>query len=243
MVCLTLSRLCPSLSFARFIRKRAVCDVLHCRGAVVVADWAVGQIIEALDRLGIADNTLLIVTSDNGPRIGTNGHKSAGNLRGCKSHIWEGGHRIPFIARWPGHINAGALSDEPIELTDLMATVAGIIGVELPDGAAPDSYDISSALFSRDRDGPIREAIVAHSENGSYAIRQGPWKLILGTDGSGGWVEPSDDPYDPERPGQLYNLEEDPSERTNVINERPEIVERLGALLEQYREAGRSTQG
>ena len=210
---------------------------------VVVADWAVGQIIEALDRLGIADNTLLIVTSDNGPRIGTNGHKSAGNLRGCKSHIWEGGHRIPFIARWPGHINAGALSDEPIELTDLMATVAGIIGVELPDGAAPDSYDISSALFSRDRDGPIREAIVSHSENGSYAIRQGPWKLILGTDGSGGWVEPSDDPYDPERPGQLYNLEEDPSERTNVINERPEIVERLGALLEQYREAGRSTQG
>jgi arylsulfatase A len=180
------------------------------------------------------------VTSDNGPRIGTNGHKSAGDLRGYKSHIWEGGHRIPFIARWPGHIDAGTLSDAPIELTDLMGTVAGIIGIELPDEAGPDSYDISSALFGQQRDGPIREAIVSHSENGSYAIRQGPWKLILGTDGSGGWVAPSDDPYDPERPGQLYNLEEDPGERSNVIDERPEIVARLRTLLQRYRQTGRS---
>lgn len=126
---------------------------------VVVVDWAVGQIEEALDRLGVAEDTLLIVTSDNGPRIGTNGHASAGELRGYKSHIWEGGHRIPFIARWPGRIEAGAVSDEP---------------------------------------------------------------------------------YDPERPGQLYNLQEDPGEQTNVIDEQPEIVERLGALLERYREAGRS---
>ena len=207
---------------------------------VVVADWAVGQIVDALDRMGIADDTLLIVASDNGPRIGTNGHESAGELRGYKSHIWEGGHRIPFIARWPGRIEAGAVSDEPIELTDLMGTVAGIIDADLPDDVGPDSYDISPALFGDGRDGPIREAVVSLSENGSYAIRQGPWKLILGTDGSGGWVEPSDDPYDPDRPGQLYNLEGDPGEQMNLYDERPEIVERLGALLRSYQEAGRS---
>jgi arylsulfatase A-like enzyme len=207
---------------------------------VVVADWAVGQVVDALDRMGLAQDTLLIVASDNGPRIGTNGHRSAGDLRGYKSHIWEGGHRVPFIARWPRRIEAGAVSDEPVQLNDLMGTVAGIIGVDLPDGAGPDSYDISAAMFGEDHDGPLREAIVSSSENGSYAIRQGPWKLIIGTDGSGGWVEPSDDPYDPERPGQLYNLREDPGEQVNHYAEQPEIVERLSALLRSYEEAGRS---
>ena len=207
---------------------------------VVVADWAVGQIVEALDGMGVANDTLLRVASDNGPRIGTNGHESAGDLRGYKSHIWEGGHRIPFIARWPGRIEAGAMSDEPVELTDLMSTVAGVLGADLPEGAGPDSYDISAALFGQPLEGPIREAIVSLSENGSYAIRQGPWKLILGTDGSGGWVEPSDEPYDPARTGQLYNLEQDPGEQTNLYDAEPAIVERLGALLQSYRDAGRS---
>ena len=207
---------------------------------VVVVDWAVGEIHRALDRMGVAENTLLIVTSDNGPRIGSNGHESAGDLRGYKSHIWEGGHRVPFIARWPGHIEAGTVCDEPIELNDLMATVAAILGEGLPEAAGPDSYDISPALLGKDYEGPIREAIVSHSENGSFAIRQGPWKLILGTDGSGGWVRPSDKPPSPDRPGQLYNLKEDPREQTNLYDERPEIVERLRGLLRSYEESGRS---
>lgn len=207
---------------------------------VAVVDWAVGEIRDALDRMGVAEDTLLIVTSDNGPRIGMKGHRSAGDLRGFKSHIWEGGHRVPFIARWPAHIENGTVSQEPIELNDLMATVAAVLGEELPKGVGPDSYDISPALFGEDYDESIREAIVSHSENGSFAIRQGPWKLILETDGSGGWVRPSDEPPSPERPGQLYNLEEDPKEQRNLYTDRPEVVDRLSRLLDRYKAQGRS---
>ncbi|MDA2925786.1 hypothetical protein MYX78_00900 [Acidobacteria bacterium AH-259-G07] len=121
-----------------------------------------------------------------------------------------------------------------------MATVAAILGEGLPEAAGPDSYDISPALLGKDYEGPIREAIVSHSENGSFAIRQGPWKLILGTDGSGGWVRPSDKPPSPDRPGQLYNLKEDPREQTNLYDDRPEIAERLRGLLRSYEESGRS---
>ena len=166
---------------------------------VVLFDWAVGEIVAALEDMGLADDTLVIVTSDNGPRIGTNGHASSGELRGCKSHAWEGGHRVPFMARWPGRIEAGTVSEEPIELTDLFATVASLIEQEVPKGAAPDSYDVSAALLGRPRDAPIREAIVSHSENGTFAIRQGPWKAIYGTDGSGGWVTPADEAPSSER--------------------------------------------
>ena len=207
---------------------------------VAVVDWAVGELRAALDRLEITGETLLIVTSDNGPRIGENGHASAGQLRGYKSHVWEGGHRVPFLARWPGRIPAGAVSDEPIELTDLSATLAGIVAARVPEGAAPDSYDVSAALLGQEYEGPIREAVVSHSENGSFAIRRGPWKLVVGTDGSGGWVEPKDERPSPERPGQLYHLDDDPGEALNLWAERPEVVERLRLLLERYRASGRS---
>lgn len=207
---------------------------------VALVDWSVGEIEAALDEMGLAHDTLLLVTSDNGPRLGTNGHASAGALRGHKSHAWEGGHRVPFVARWPDRIEPGTESDEPVELTDLFATFAALAGAELPDGAAPDSYDVSGALLGRRYDAPIREAIVSHSENGTFAIRQGPWKAIFGTDGSGGWVTPGDEPPSPDRGGQLYNLEEDPGEQHNLYPHRPEVVERLRALLESYQETGRS---
>ncbi len=222
---------------------------------VALADLCVGRVMEALERLGAAERTLVVFTSDNGPHPGTNGHASAGPLRGLKSHIWEGGHRIPFIARWPGHVEPGAVVDEPICLTDLMATFAALAGADLPPQAGPDSVDISPALFRGGRPGlrtgpgadsggpsrpPLREAIVSHSEDGTFAIRRGPWKLILDNRTSGGWMAPEGTPPVPGAPGQLYDLAEDPGETRDLWGERSDIVSELTALLEKYRKEGRS---
>lgn len=207
---------------------------------VTVVDHCVGRVVAAIDRLGIADETLIIFTSDNGPRRGANGHASAADLRGFKTHVWEGGHRIPFIARWPGHIQPNTTCDEPVELTDLLATSAALIGELLPDDAGPDSYNILPALLDEPRDAPIREAIVSHSQAGVFAIRQGDWKLILESTGSGGWVQPSGGGPHPGTPGQLYNLRNDPAEQKNLYTAHPEIVERLSATLSRYKSQGRS---
>jgi arylsulfatase A-like enzyme len=207
---------------------------------VMLADRCTGDLLAALDRLGLAEDTLLIFASDNGPHPGTNGHQSAGPWRGLKSHIWEGGHRIPFVARWPKRIAPGTVSDEPICLVDLLATFAALTGAALPEDAGPDSYDIAPALFGRKGPQPIREALVSHSENGTFAIRQGPWKLILDNKTSGGWMAPEGRPPRPGAPGQLYNLAEDPQESRDLWEARPEIVSRLTALLEKYKKDGRS---
>jgi len=207
---------------------------------VALVDWCVGQVLETLNQLGYRNNTLVIVTSDNGPRIGKKGHTSAGNLRGYKSHVWEGGHRIPFIARWPGRIKPNTTCDGPICLIDLMATCAAIVGTKLPVDAGQDSYNILPALVGRRYKGPIRDEIISHSSKGVFAIRRGPWKLILDTKGSGGWVKPRDRLYKPGRPGQLYNLAQDPYEQNDLWDEHPEIVERLTKLLEKIKSQGYS---
>ncbi|MEE8468873.1 MAG: arylsulfatase [Planctomycetota bacterium] len=208
---------------------------------VAVVDWAVGEVVDALDRLDLRENTLLIVTSDNGPRIGLNGHRSAGPWRGYKSHTWEGGHRIPFLARWPGHIPKGATSDEPVCLTDMLSSLATILGESLPADAAEDSYDVSPVLLGEEHESPIREALVSHSVTGAFTIRQAQWKLILGTRGSGGWVPPADStrPVDMQL-GQLFDLDADPAEERDLFDQRPKVVARLRALLQSYRESGRS---
>jgi arylsulfatase A-like enzyme len=193
-----------------------------------------------MDRLSIAGDTLVIMASDNSPHPGIEGHMSVGPLRGYKTHIWEGGHRIPFIARWPGRIKAGSVSDEPICLTDLMATLSAITGAVVTPEAGPDSYDISPALFGESLKRPIREALVHQSANGTFAIRQGEWKLILDNKTSGGWMPPSGKPPEPGTPGQLYNLARDPYEQDDLWDRHPEIVERLSALLERYKKEGRS---
>ena len=206
------------------------------RGDMVVwVDWSVGQILYALDRLNLANNTLVFVTSDNGPRIGVRGHKSAGKWRGYKSHIWEGGHRVPFIVRWPGEIKANTTSDEVICLTDLMATCAAIVGANLPDNAGEDSYNILPALLGEKLKKPIRPDIIHHSVWGVFSIRQGKWKLILDTQDSGGWVRPSDNYPVPGTPGQLYDMEKDPYEKNNLWDKRPEVFGRLTRLLEKYK--------
>lgn len=211
------------------------------RGDMVAwVDWSVGQVLEAVDHYFLRDNTLVIVTSDNGPLPGEAGHKSAGYLRGFKAHIWEGGHRVPFIARWPGHIQPSTISEEPIELTDLLATCAALTGATLGEDDGPDSYDIMPALLGSELSKPIREALVHHSGSGVFAIRKGNWKLILETKTSGGWVEPSGKPPVAGAPGQLYNLEEDPYERNDLWNTYPGVVEELTALLKKYQEQGYS---
>lgn len=215
---------------------------------VVQTDWVVGQVIEALKDAGVYENTLVIFTSDNGSPAndGENmggkpgsvlayGHNPSHIYRGMKADIWEGGHRVPFIAQWPGKLPAGATSKEIICHVDLMATLSSLTGAPLLDNAARDSYNILPAMRGEALAAPIREATVHHSIHGMFAIRQGAWKLIDGQ-GSGGWTPGGEE----EAPGQLYNLEQDPGETKNAYQAHPEIVQRLGALLETYRARGRS---
>ncbi len=217
---------------------------------VMETDWAVGEILAALDKQGLADNTLVIFTSDNGcspaadiPTLQAAGHEPNGPLRGHKADIWDGGHRVPFIARWPGQVKPGTTSDQLISLVDLMATCADLVGAKLPDNAGEDSVSFLPAL--RGRAGkPLREALVHHSIQGKFSIRQGQWKLEL-CPGSGGWSSPKD----PEatREGipsiQLYDMTSDLAEKKNLQAEQPEVVARLTKLLEKYVADGRSTPG
>lgn len=213
-------------------------------------DAAVGEVIAALERNGQLDNTLIIFTSDNGcspqadyPVLEEKGHDPSYVFRGHKADIFEGGHRIPFLVRWPGRVPAGSESDQTICLTDLLATAAAIVGADVPDNAGEDSVSILPALLGK-ADAPLREATVHHSINGSFAIRRGNWKLAL-CPGSGGWSAP--------RPGrddesglpsvQLFDLSKDIGETTNLQDQHPELVKELTALLQGYLDTGRSTPG
>lgn len=233
----------PSVAYQRKSQAGAYGDFVYQVDAVV------GGVLRALERNGLAENTLVIFTSDNGSpgRDGTNmsgavnsvrrfEHNPSYIYRGIKADVWDGGHRVPFVARWPGQIRSGAVSAEPICHVDLMATCAAILGAELPDDAGQDSYNILPALLGQELDKPIREVIVHHSGNGMFAIRQGKWKLILGR-GSGGW---SGKGKKTDPPVQLYNMQEDKSEKINLCSEHPEVVETLTKLLEKYRKQGRS---
>ncbi|MEO7650436.1 MAG: sulfatase/phosphatase domain-containing protein, partial [Bryobacteraceae bacterium] len=156
--------------------------------------------------------------------------------RGHKRHLWDGGHHVPFLMRWPVRIKSGSVSNEIVCLTDFMATSAAIAGVTLPASAGEDSCSILPAFAGGNLAKPIREAVVHHSSSGAFAIRQGEWKLIL-LRGSGDGA-PSKAESLP--PGQLYNLAQDVAEEKNLYNDRPEIVRRLTALLERYKTEGRS---
>ncbi len=212
---------------------------------VTQVDAAIGSVLDALTRTGSDDNTLVFATSDNGAHwlesdIQQHGHHANGNLRGQKADIWEGGHRVPFIARWPRRIAPGSSSDETVTLADMLATVADLVGVPLPSDAGEDSYSLLPILFGRHLEAPLREATVHHSLNGVFAVRQGPWKLILGR-GSGGFSQPQalvPAPGEPE--GQLYNLYDDPGETSNLYLDHPDIVARLRTLLSRYQDSGRS---
>lgn len=218
---------------------------------VLQVDDVVGQVLTILEKYGLDRETILIFSSDNGcsptadfEELAAVGHHPSYVFRGHKADIYEGGHRIPLLVRWPDGIEAGTVSDETVCLSDLLATMADLLEAPLADDAGEDSVSNLPIWQGSVGDEPVREATVHHSFNGSFSIRQGSWKLEL-CPGSGGWSSPK--PGTDEVVGlprmQLYNLDEDIGERRNRFEEEPEIAERLQTLLTRYVKEGRSTPG
>jgi arylsulfatase A-like enzyme len=218
---------------------------------VMETDWAVGQVMHTLDSLGLADNTLVFFTSDNGfapyvlktYNVEKLGHYPSYIFRGYKSDIWEGGHRIPLVVRWPDHVKAGATCSDLVSLTDFMATCAALMQKKLPGNAAEDSYSILPDILGIAQ-GPAQPAIVCQSIDGNFSIQQGKWKLEL-CPGSGGWELPKNkQAYEKGLPPvQLYDMRSDVGEKTNVEADHPDIVRQLTGLLKSYVENGRSRPG
>ncbi len=219
-------------------------------------DFVVGELLKTLDRLGVADNTLVLFASDNGPETTSvihmradYGHDGARPWRGMKRDQWEGGHRVPFLARWPGKIAPGRTSDQTVCLTDIMATCAALTGTTLAKNAAQDSFDILPVLLGKDAGRPIRPYTLHQTISLALAIRQGPWKYLdhRGSGGNNyesGGLKPFALPDTaPTAPGQLYNLDTDPGERMNLYFQHPEITRKLKALLEKSKQDGRSAPG
>lgn len=203
---------------------------------VVQVDDLVGTILGRLDDLNISQNTLIVFSSDNGSHWKPSDqeqfeHQANYQFRGMKSDVWEGGHRVPFLARWPQKIQAGAKSDEMICLTDMMATFAELLDLEVPKNAGEDSYNVLPALLQESYESPLKEATILHGINGMFAIRKGEWKFIDGR-GSGGWTYKG---IEEEPPGQLYNMEKDPGEKQNLFLENPEKVAELKKLLAEIK--------
>ena len=219
---------------------------------VMMIDDYMGSLLNVIRETGIEDNTLIIFTSDNGCSPATKieelvaeGHYPSYIYRGHKADIFEGGHRVPFIAKWPNKINNKIVSDQTICTTDLMATCAEIVGYKLSDNEAEDSYSVLPLFEQKKLNKPFRQATVHHSINGSFAIRKDDWKLIM-CPGSGGWSfpKPNDKKVINKLPKiQLYNMKEDPAESKNLQAENLEKVEELKALLTKYILDGRSTPG
>lgn len=215
---------------------------------VMQTDAAIGTVLDTLDKHKLARNTLVIVTSDNGcspqadfDQLRARGHNPSQHLRGHKADLFEGGHRVPFLVRWPGQVKPGTTSAQLICLNDLLATCADILRARVPESAGEDSISLLPALKGRARK-PLREALVHHSINGSFSIRQGKWKLMLCPD-SGGWSQPRPGSAESRNlpPVQLYDLDADLGETNNVQGEHPEVIERLNTLLQKYISTGRST--
>lgn len=216
---------------------------------VMQTDNVVGEVSAALQRIGATQNTLVIFTSDNGcskaadiADLARQGHIVSAHMRGSKADIWDGGHRIPFIVRWPQTVKAGTVCDQLICLTDLFATLADQRQADIPDGTCEDSVSFLPALHGQ----PItssRAGVVHHSFSGHFAYRQGPWKLILAR-GSAGWTKPQEKDLDASVPkAQLYNLDADPGEVSNLYTAEPAIAQRLLKQLQADIQGGRSTNG
>ena len=211
------------------------------RGDVIQElDASVGEVLAALERLKLADDTLVLFTSDNGGVMDdgyqdgsgddTSGHRCNGSLRGFKGGLYEGGTRVPFLARWPGKVPAGATSSQLICHVDMLATAAALVGGDLPPGAGPDSLNQLPALLAERPKSPCRESLVIHGAGGRLAVRKGPWKLIpAATPNAGKEVR---------RGSELYNLNDDLGESNNLAARNLDRVNELAALLRQVRESG-----
>ncbi|WP_234042134.1 sulfatase family protein [Persicirhabdus sediminis] len=211
---------------------------------VMHTDAVAGRIIQAVDDNGLRENTIVVFTADNGcsaaPANSSKlesefGHYSSGPFRGYKRHIWEGGHRVPFIVRWPAKVAAGSTSSDLIGLNDLMATCAEITGVAMPAGAGPDSISMLPSLTGGHSS---RQDLIHHSSSGRFAIRKGKWKLALcAYDGKSAHPDAGAPEF------QLYDMEADFKEENNVVSQNPEVVKQLVDLIEKQITSGRSTAG
>ena len=223
---------------------------------LVEMDWIVGELLDTLAELEIADDTVVMFVSDNGPEVPTvnamrrdHGHDGARPWRGVKRDQWEGGHRTPMLVRWPERVAAGTTANEPVSLTDVFATFASIVGRVLPNDAAEDSFDLLPILLQDPREGPLRPYLLQQTWTNQLSIRRGEWKY-LDHRGSGGNNYAKEGPWgmaryaladtDPDAPGQLYHLGEDPGETINLYSQHPEIVAELKALLDESVNTGRS---
>lgn len=243
----------PTLPHERFRRET---ELGPYGDFIAQVDWTVGRILQTLDELELAENTLVVFTSDNGsymyrlseasrdhandPRIQgyrADRHLANGPFRGTKADIWEGGHHVPFFARWPGHIARGSQCDEPICLTDLFATSAEIVGVELRTEEAEDSVSLLPMLRGEDRSRGV--PVVHHSAGGMFAIRDGRWKLVLGN-GSGGREKPRGESFG--RPYMLFDLSIDIAEKIDQAQEHPDVVARLSRQFRDIQQSGRSVE-
>jgi arylsulfatase A len=237
--------ICPSKQFQGTSGISAYADLL------IQTDWCVGQVLQALDTTGTTDNTLVIFTADNGTspkcdfdQLRAHNTDLQHHWRGMKADGYEGGHRVPFIVRWPGRIKPGTKSDQTISLVDIMATCADAAGVTLPDTAAEDSVNLMPTLRGKAVKGSLHEAVICHSAAGVFVVRKGKWKLQFSA-GSGGWSLPKDN--EALKQGlpkwQLYDLNADPKETENLLNAHPGVVKELTAILRGFIEKGRSTPG
>lgn len=213
-------------------------------------DDCVGQVLAALDEHGLAEDTLIIFTTDNGCSPQANfeelraaGHEPSYIYRGHKADIFEGGHRVPFVVRWPGTVPAGTTSEAIVGQVDLLATAAEIAGVEVPEDQGEDSTSFLPILTG-ENEATIRTSIIAQSINGSFCVRDGNWKLILCPD-SGGWSDPRPGRADTSNlpPVQLYDLNEDPGEKSNLAEQHPDRVTEMTKALQSMIDRGRTTPG
>ncbi len=219
-------------------------------------DWIVGQLTKTLSDLGVADNTIVMFGSDNGPEVPSviamrrdHGHDGARPWRGVKRDQWEGGHRTPFIVKWPGVVKAGSTSDEIVSLTDVFATCAAITGTKFANTAGEDSFDLTPVLEQAPLKKPIRPYLLQQTFAMKLSIRQGNWKYIDHKGSGGNNYERTGEwgmnqyalpDTDPDAPGQLFNLKNDPGETRNLYSKNPQVSARLKALLEKSKESGRS---
>lgn len=222
-------------------------------------DWSIGEILNALERKGIANNTIVIFSSDNGgvryPQnsriVEFNGHKVNGPFSGQKTEVLEGGVHVPLLVRWPGVVRPGSQSGHLVALTDMLATLADFHRKPLPWNAGEDSFSFLHELLGKKATRPVRENVVVDGKNGLFGIRQGPWKFIAGQGGGGyDWKEGENVRMAPHQweykaepgkpPGQLYNLEQDSAENQNLYETRQDVVVPLRAKLRQIQYSGRS---
>lgn len=238
----------PIAPSAEFRGKSGISDYADF---LMETDWCVGQLLDALKRTGQEDRTLVVFTTDNGTspkcefetleqhRVFLREH-----WRGWKADAYEGGHRVPFIVRWPGVVQPGSRCDEVISLVDIMATLADVVAYDLPPNAGEDSCSLLPYLRGRRPPNSLHEAVICHSVSGNFAVRSGRWKLLF-CRGSGGWSPPREAEAAKQGlpPIQLFDIDRDPKETTNVYTKHPEVVEELTAILRRFVERGRSTPG